>query len=130
MGVGTAPNLKGVRANVVGGRTSASGVEALKQMLKRRDYGTVVFDLGTNDPNAGALRQSIHRARRLAPNARIVVPTVHGPKANRKNRLIRHLNGVEVVDWARRSRGLLWSDGIHATPQGYRRRARLIGRHL
>ena len=128
MGVGTAPYVRG-RENVLGGRSSAHGVGALSRMLRKGDVGTVVFDLGTNDPNAQALRQSFRRAREMAPGAHFIVPTVQGPNARQKNRYIRSLadkRGVTVVDWARMNRGLLSSDGIHATPHGYRRRARMI----
>lgn len=134
LGVGTAPNLQGrVRANVVGGRSSASGVQALRQLLRKKPADTIVFDLGTNDPNRGALRQSIRQARRMADGAHIVIPTVRGPHAAAKNRLIRHLDDspdIEVVDWAAAPDRLVSGDRIHATPGGYRRRARMIARAI
>lgn len=134
LGVGTAPNIRGLkRQDVLGGRSSASGVQALKGMLKHRPAGTIVFDLGTNDPNRAALRQSVRKAQRLADGARIVIPTVRGPHAAAKNRLIRHLDespDIEVVDWAAAPDRLVSGDRIHATPGGYRRRAGMIRRVL
>ena len=130
MGVGTAPNVKGrVKANVVGGRSSADGVTALKQILNGGRYGQVVFDLGTNDPDKRALKQSLNRALRLADGATVVVPTVRGPNAAEKNKLIRRYarqGKIDLVRWAGNSKGLLSSDDLHATPAGYEERARMI----
>jgi lysophospholipase L1-like esterase len=133
MGVGTSPHFD-ARKNVVGGRSSVQGVEALEKMDKRGARpDTVIFDLGTNDQGPEQLRRSVQRARRLLPHARIVMPTVRGPNAARKNALIRKMAGkgaVVVVPWAAKSDKLLSSDRLHATPQGYRKRAKMIKRAL
>jgi hypothetical protein len=133
MGVGTAPHVRG-RENVVGGRSSASGVDALRRLLGRRDADTVIFDLGTNDQGRVQLADSLRRARRLAgEDTRIVVPTVRGHNAGQKNRLIHRLGDrglIDVVEWARAPDRLVSGDRIHATPGGYRRRAGMIRRFL
>jgi hypothetical protein len=129
LGVGTSPYLQGVKANAVVGRSSASAVQALRPFVRAGNVGTVVFDAGTNDASAGQLAQSIHRASRLAPDARIVAMTVNGPGAAEKNALLRQLASqgrITLVDWAKASRGLVGADGIHAGPRGYRQRAALI----
>jgi hypothetical protein len=129
LGVGTSPYLQGVKANAVVGRSSASAVQALRPFVRGGNVGTIVFDAGTNDASAGQLAQSIHRASRLAPDARIVAMTVNGPGAAEKNALLRHLASqgrITLVDWAKASRGLVGADGIHAGPRGYRQRAALI----
>lgn len=131
LGVGTAPHLKQqlggrVAANVKVGRPSTDGVRVLERKLSKRDFGRIILDLGTNDATAKELAQSVKRARELAPNAQIYIPTVNGPDAERKNRVLRRLAGgnVHVVDW----QAGLAPDGIHATPEGYRQRARQIAK--
>jgi len=123
IGVGTAPHLKrlgNVTANVVGGRSSANGIQALRSKLAGGKYATIVLDLGTNDGSSRDLVKSVREARRLAPNAKIVVPLVNGPNAASKNASLRRLGGnVRVVD----VRGKPGPDGIHYSGQGYRQRA-------
>ena len=130
--LGTGKYLRGAKVNAVGGRSSAAGVKALAKMVRGRRgrrYQRVVFDLGTNDGSAGQLRQSIRKAKRLARGKPVYMATVNGPKAAAKNRVIKR-SGVNVIDWAGRSKGLVPGDGIHASPQGYKKRARLIASNL
>lgn len=135
LGVGTAPHIGTKRVDVLGGRSSASGVQALRGMLRKRDAGTVIFDLGTNDWTRGDLAHSIRQATRLAgADTQLVIPTVRGRRAAQKNRLIHRMAarnpGIEVVEWARAPDRLVSGDRIHATPGGYRRRANMIRRYL
>lgn len=122
LGVGTVPFLKGVKADVKVGRSSRQGVKALKRM---GGYDRVVFDLGTNDPDAKSFARSIRRADRLTGNVPIVIPKVHGPNAKAKNRALKRLAGgdVRVVNPGRRGLG---GDGIHYSRAGYRARARRV----
>lgn len=130
LGVGTVPYLRkaGVllEADVVGGRSSASGIEALRRKLATGTYGRIVLDLGTNDTSAAQLVASVRKAQRLAPGARIFIPTVNGPQAAAKNAALRQLPGVTLVNWAMASGGLLSPDGIHATGSGYAKRAAIL----
>jgi hypothetical protein len=134
LGVGTRPYLHGVRAaDTVVGRSSANGVSALRQIVAHGGAGRVLFDLGTNDASAGQLASSLRQARRIAPDAQFIVPTVNGPGASQKNALLRQLadrGDITLVDWAGRSRGLVGGDGIHASAAGYKRRAALIAAAL
>lgn len=126
LGEGTTPYLRRllqghIDADTKVGRSSADGVSHV-----RSGYDRVLLDLGTNDGTAEQLRASVRRARAQAGGATIFVATVHGPDAARKNAMLRNLNGVTVVDWAAHSAGKLAGDGIHATPQGYEARAKMI----
>jgi hypothetical protein len=133
LGVGTAPGLERrlgrVDVNARVGRPSAEGVQVLRDALARRDYGRIMLDLGTNDASAQQLAHSLRQAKRLAGDTPLFAATVRGPGAGAKNRLLRR-SGVELVDWAGRSDRLVGGDGIHATAQGYDRRARMVARAL
>ena len=134
LGVGTAPHLREVlggpvSADTVGGRSSASGIGAMRGMIGGGDYSRVLLDLGTNDASAGQLRASIREARRMAGGVPIYVPTVHGPAAAQKNRMLQRMDRrglINVIDWAGQSEGLMAGDNIHATGAGYQQRARMI----
>jgi hypothetical protein len=129
LGVGTTPYLKTAGSDTVVGRSSASAVQALRKLVGQGGVGNVLFDAGTNDASAGQLAQSLRRASKIAGGAQIYVPTVNGPDAAAKNKVIRDFANqglIQMVDWAGASRGLVGSDGIHASPQGYKRRAQLI----
>lgn len=132
LGVGTVPYLRQllggqVDANVRVGRSSTDGVAALQR--RRGHYDRIVLDLGTNDGSAGQLAQSLRAARRHAGSTPIVAATLRGPGAAGKNAVLRRA-GVQLVDWAGKSGGLVGGDGIHATPAGYAARARLVARAL
>ncbi len=120
LGVGTKPYLK-AKGDVRGGRGSREGVSHLKRM---KGYSTVVLDLGTNDASPRELARSIRKAKRYARGAQIVMPLLHGPGAHEKNQVIKR-SGVRYVRTQKPG-----GDGIHYSPQGYRRRARLITRNL
>ena len=134
LGVGTAPYLEkqlgNVTADVKVGRPSSNGIQVLKNALgSGQKFGNVVLDLGTNDGGPQQLRQSIREAKRLAGGANIYIPTVNGPGAAAKNKVIKEEAGgnVSVIDWGNQGVG---SDGIHATSRGYQRRARLIAQAI
>jgi hypothetical protein len=124
LGVGTLGPLRSrlpkvaINGDVKGGRGSPAGADVLAQLLGRQ-HDAAVFDLGTNDPDAGVLRSSVARARGLLDGRPLVMATVNGPDAKRKNAMLRSLAGLELVDWAARSQGLT-TDGIHG---GYSQRA-------
>lgn len=127
LGVGTTPYLHAAAQDTKVGRSSASAVEALKRIGGGADR--ILFDAGTNDGTAAQLAKSIKRALKVAGGATVYVPTVNGPQAAAKNAVIRRMGEqglIQVVDWAGASRGLVGGDGIHASPQGYRRRAQMI----
>lgn len=139
LGVGTAPYLKkllgDMDADVEEGRSSANGIQALRDRIGQGNYQNIVLDLGTNDTTARSLRTSVREALALAPGAQIYLPTLNGPYAtSRKNQILRQIAAanpnVHLIPWASRAQGLLAGDGIHATGEGYRARARLIARQL
>ncbi len=136
LGVGTEDLLKklidGISTNSRVGRTSQQGLEILRNSM-RDSISKVIFDLGTNDGTAQQLAKSIKAALRVVGEEReLVIPTVEGPQAAAKNRVIRQLasqhSNITVPDWAGNDRGLLAPDGIHATPQGYKERAQLLAK--
>lgn len=135
LGVGTAPYLEkqlgNVTADVKVGRPSSNGIQVLKNALgSGQKFGNVVLDLGTNDGGPQQLRASIREAKRLAgAGVNIYIPTVNGPAASAKNKVIREEAGgnVQVIDWGKAGVG---ADGIHATSRGYQRRARLIAQAI
>lgn len=130
LGVGTSPYLGGIKSDAVVGRSSASGVQALRQFARGGDVGRVLFDLGTNDASASQLAASIRQAQHIAPDATLYVPTVNGPDADHKNALLRHLaqdGRITLIDTSGLATG---PDGIHLTATGYRRRAALIRQAL
>lgn len=139
LGVGTAPKLERllggkVVADVKEGRTSDRGVRRLADALQQGGaYDRIVLDLGTNDQSARELKQSIREAQQIAGGVPVFVATVRGPGAKRKNEMLRSLDGVTVVDWARKSNrrdGLVAGDGVHATDEGYAARARQFARAM
>jgi hypothetical protein len=123
LGVGTAPYLKSligkVKANVQEGRSSKSALHALRGM---KGYKRVIFDAGTNDPNAKRFAKSIKKADRISGDRPVYVPIVHGPKAHQKNVAARKVakgsKDVRLVRWH-----APLSDGIHPGAAGYQRRA-------
>lgn len=127
LGVGTKDHLEddAITFDVRAGRHSNEGIEILKQRLRSR-HGVIVFDLGTND-TVSVLEQSLGRLARVAGSRNIVLATVNGSNASAKNRAIRRFaerDNVNLVDWA--GEGPLASDGIHATSEGYKRRAEMF----
>jgi hypothetical protein len=116
------------------GRPSAEGVRVLRKRMRER-YGVVVFDLGSNDYKVGpdGLVRSMRRARRLiTPRRCMVIATLPPERRVRLDGVIRRFaerRSVVLFDWQRvvkRRPGLLSEDGLHATPYGYRVRARKL----
>jgi lysophospholipase L1-like esterase len=119
-------------------RRSAEGPEALRARL-RPEHTVVVFDLGTNDDpsNPDALYANLQAARAAIGDRCLVVATVLRPPYNGftvdgMNAALERfaLNpGVQLVDWhgvATGTPGILYEDGVHARPEGYALRGRLI----
>jgi len=119
------------------GRSTAVGLERLHAA------GTglapyVVVSLGTNDPSQGvdAFRADVAEALRLAGGSRCVVWVAirrDGDAYEAFNAVLRGIAGaarnLRVVDWpalVEEHPEYVASDGVHATPDGYRVRARAI----
>lgn len=136
--VGTGPYLRGELRSVEldidakTGRSSTQGLVVLRERM-RPQYRGVVFDLGVNDGAAGPLAANLASARQITGDRCLVVSTLHGPGAYvvPANRAIRAFAdatpGVVLVDWdAAADPALMNPDGVHPTPAGYARRARVV----
>ncbi len=140
--VGSAPYLKralpGVVVDAEKGRPSAAGVQVLAARLDP-SVSVVVFPLGTNDSpsNPAGLAASLASVRQLAGDRCIVVATIARPPVGGVpvaglNRVVEQFSeqtGAQVADWStvvRSLPGLLGSDGVHATGDGYALRAGLL----
>jgi hypothetical protein len=137
LGVGTTPYLKkdlggSFASDTKVGRPSSQAASILVQKMASGNYSRVVFDAGTNDGSAKQLAQSISRVKQAAKGADVYIPTVRGPGAAQKNKVIRQAAGgnVHVVDWAGQSNGLVGGDGIHASGQGYQTRAQMLAQAM
>jgi lysophospholipase L1-like esterase len=120
-------------------RGSAEGLQALEARL-RPDHTVVVFDMGTNDDpsNPGALYANLQAARAATGDRCLVVATILRPPHNgvtvggmnaAVERFALSNPGVQLVDWygvATSTSGILYDDGVHARPEGYALRGRLI----
>jgi lysophospholipase L1-like esterase len=120
-------------------RRSDEGLEALRARL-RPEHTVVVFDLGTNDDpsNPDALYANLQAARAAVGDRCLVVATVLRPPYNgftvegmnaALERFALDNPGVQLVDWygvATGTPGILYEDGVHARPEGYALRGRLI----
>jgi lysophospholipase L1-like esterase len=120
-------------------RGSGEGLEALRARL-RPDHTVVVFDMGTNDDpsNPDALYATLQAARAATGDRCLVVATLLRPPYNgitydelnaALERFALDTPGVQLVDWygvATSTPGILYDDGVHARPEGYALRARLI----
>jgi lysophospholipase L1-like esterase len=120
-------------------RGSSEGLEALQARL-RPDHDVVVFDLGTNDDpsNPNALYANLQAARAATGDRCLVVATILRPPYNgvtvdgmnaAVERFALDNPGVQLVDWygvATGTPGILYEDGVHARPEGYALRGRLI----
>ena len=141
LGWGTAPYLN-ARASVLPGIGSDTAIDRLK-VLDTAQTDAIVFDAGTNDAKLQTLGRSIWQLLEIAHGRPVVLLTTSGyigatpaevsRLTNRKNRMLRRIDGgnIHVIRWRKYAleRGLL-ADGVHATPEGYRERARLIDREL
>lgn len=121
------------------GRGTAEGVDVLAD-LRRRLAQVVVVSLGTNDADGteAEFRGLVDRAVELVgPDRCLVWATIvrDGSPRTGFNEILAdtasaHPN-VRLVDWASivgENPGLLASDAVHATPEGYRRRAAATAR--
>jgi hypothetical protein len=120
-------------------RGSGEGLEALRGRL-RPDHSVVVFDMGTNDDpsNPHALYATLQAARAATGDRCLVVATLLRPPYNgitydelnaALERFALDTPGVQLVDWygvATSTPGILYDDGVHARPEGYALRGRLI----
>ena len=121
------------------GRGSAEGVSTLRSRL-RPEHTVVIFDLGTNDDprNPDALYSDMTAARQIAAGRCLVVATILRPPYNGVSvegmnaaveRFAVDNRGVQLVDWygiATSTPGILYEDGVHARPEGYALRGRLL----
>jgi lysophospholipase L1-like esterase len=120
-------------------RGSGEGLQALQARL-RPDHDVVVFDMGTNDDpsNPNALYANLQAARAATGDRCLVVATILRPPYNgvtvdgmnaAVERFALDNPGVQLVDWygvATGTPGILYEDGVHARPEGYALRGRLI----
>jgi hypothetical protein len=146
--VGTGPYLKRelagreVEVDARTGRPSDEGLRVLRSLL-RPGHRVVVFDLGTNDdPSRPALlRASLSGALSLAGERCLVISTLRRPPLNgvpvdAMNAEIERISSapnVRVMDWLAASAtgpGLMSPDGVHATPNGYAVRARVLASEI
>lgn len=135
LGVGTRPYLKKVLggkvfSDVLGGRSSASGVAALRKLLKRHPHpDRIFFDLGTNDGSASAFAASLKQADAISGTVELLVPLLHGPKAASKNaelhRLAAASSDIRVFNPGLKGLG---GDHIHFSAAGYKARAARFAR--
>jgi lysophospholipase L1-like esterase len=143
--VGTGPYLEQelgalpVEADVRESRGSGEGLEALRARL-RPEHSVVVFDMGTNDDpsNPDALYATLQAARAATGDRCLVVATLLRPPYNgitydglnaALERFALDTPRVQLVDWsgvATSTPGILYEDGVHARPEGYALRGRLI----
>ena len=143
--VGTGPYLEqelgamSVESDDRQSRRSDEGLQALRARLGP-EHDVVVFDLGTNDDpsNPNAFYANLQAARAAAGDRCLVVATVLRPPYNGFNvdgmnaaveRFALDTPGVKLVDWygvATSTPGILYDDGVHARPEGYALRGRLV----
>jgi lysophospholipase L1-like esterase len=143
--VGTGPYLEqalgsmSVESDDRQSRRSDEGLQTLRARL-RPEHSVVVFDLGTNDDpsNPDAFYANLQAARAAAGDRCLVVATVLRPPYNgfsvegmnaAVERFALDNPGVQLVDWygvATSTPGILYDDGVHARPEGYALRGRLV----
>ncbi len=143
--VGTGPYLEqelgamSVESDDRQSRRSDEGLQALRARLGP-EHSVVVFDLGTNDDpsNPDAFYANLQAARTAAGGRCLVVATVLRPPYNgftvegmnaAARRFALDNPRVQLVDWygvATSTPGILYDDGVHARPEGYALRGRLV----
>jgi lysophospholipase L1-like esterase len=143
--VGTGPYLERalgampVEADDRQSRGSADGLATLRARLGP-EHTVVVFDMGTNDDpgNPDALYANLQAARAAIGDRCLVVATILRPPYNgitvdgmnaAIERFAQGTPGVQLVDWygvATSTAGILYDDGVHARPEGYALRGRLV----
>ena len=141
--VGTEPYLRqelpgtDLTVDALKGRPSSEGVEVLRAAI-RPEHEVVVFDLGTNDDpaNPSGLAASLDAAREIAGDRCLVVATINRPPLagvsdaglNGVVRRFAASTGAQVADWraAAAEPGVLGTDGVHGTADGYAVRGALV----
>jgi lysophospholipase L1-like esterase len=143
--VGTGPyleqELRAASVEIDGrqSRGSQAGLVSLRSRL-RPDHTVVIFDLGTNDDptNPNALYSTMSSARQETGDRCLVVATIlrpsyRGVTVEGMNAAVERFAldnpGVQLVDWygiATSTPGILYGDGVHARPEGYALRGRLL----
>ena len=143
--VGTSPhlgaNLPGasITVDAAESRSSSDVLAALSENFDD-SLRRVVFDAGTNDDpaNPGLLAGNLEQAASIIGDRCMVIATVNRPPYNGVS--VDGINDVvmsfaasrpntQVADWrsaALANPGLLYSDGVHPTPDGYALRAQVI----
>jgi lysophospholipase L1-like esterase len=131
-------HVRDVALDAAVGRFTDPGLSALARDPRARRARVWVVALGTNDgPDPRRIRNHVNRSLRLAgPRREVIWLTVRRPGGyGRVNRVLRSMDRrsdrLHLIDWAgitARHPGLLASDGVHATPRGYRIRGALIAR--
>jgi hypothetical protein len=128
-----------VRVDAKTSRPLAEGMRILG--TQRQAPAILAFSLFTNDDprSTGALASAV-RATAARPGgctiwATIAAPPVKGVDYSAANQLLRSLArepelalSLQIVDWSAavgESPSLIAGDGVHATPEGYRKRAQL-----
>ena len=123
------------------GRATPEGVDEMRR-LGRDLAPVVVVSLGTNDPDGSEaqFRRLVEEAIAIAgPGRCLVWATIVRDGAGRDGfdevlASARSRNGnVRLVDWAgmvEQDRSLLAGDAVHATPEGYARRAEETARAI
>lgn len=120
-------------------RGSAVGLSILRERL-RPEQNVVIFDMGTNDDpgNPDALIATMSAARQAAGERCLIIATILRPPSNGVSvagmnvaleRFAVATPNVVLVDWqgiATSTPGILYDDGVHARPEGYRLRGRLL----
>ena len=140
LNVGVEPYLRDelrgwrIDAHDLVGRSTADGIEQLRE-LGRAVAPVLVVSLGTNDAEGSEaeFRRLVDSALELAGANRCVVwATIvrDGEPRSAFDDVLRDATSshgnLHLVDWGglvARDRDLLTSDGVHATPDGYARRA-------
>ena len=120
-------------------RGSGVGLSILRSRLSP-EHSVVIFDLGTNDDpgNPDALIATMRAARQASGDRCLIVATIlrppyNGVSVDGMNAAIQgfaaETPNVVLVDWygvATSTPKLLYSDGVHARPEGYALRGRLL----
>lgn len=128
LGVGTSPYLKGVKANVRGGRPSTEGVDIVR---KAKGADRIVFDLGTNDGSVNNLKGSVRQVLKAANGRPVVMGTVNSPTDQKaKNKYLKRLAAKGRITLVNTKKVELSGDGIHATGKGYKQRAKLLNQAI
>jgi 3D (Asp-Asp-Asp) domain-containing protein/lysophospholipase L1-like esterase len=120
--------------DAVAGRSSTSGVEALRRHASQSDVW--VIQLGTNDASAAVLRRSVRAAKDLArPHGAALIwvniarrPIGSSTDTSLNRVLADELEASQIIDWHANHPPLL--DGVHPSAAGYRTRASLIAQTL